>query len=174
VGRRPVLLTSVVRAGLFAAAVGTLGCYESTFPIDASPQADVDQALLGVWRCVADQADASENAATITVTQTADRLYAVTFQEDAKTPDHYEAHASVVGGQRLLNTRDLSGGSKPWVFMRYSLLRPSVLQLDILNGDALEEQSSPADLRRAVQGLEANDKAYVEFCTCARARRKQE
>ena len=110
----------------------------------------------------------------ITVGHATKGVYAVTFQEDGKTADHYEAYASVVGGQRLINTRDLSGGSKPWVFMRYAFLRPTVLQLDILNGDALEEQQSPAALRSAVERLQTNDEAYVELCTCARSRRKQE
>lgn len=33
------------------AVLGCSGCYESPFPIDSVPRANVEPALIGVWRC---------------------------------------------------------------------------------------------------------------------------
>jgi hypothetical protein len=169
-----VTLSGRVRAaGVLSALLVSLGCYESPFPIDAAPQAEVEPALLGVWRCVPHDAKATEHPATITVARGRERMYAVTFQEDGKEADRYEVHASVVRGETILNTRDLSGGRRPWVFMRFVLLKPSVLQLQVLNGDALQEQTSPAGLRSAVERLRGKSGAYVDVCVCARARAEE-
>ena len=97
-------------------------------------------------------------------------MYSVSFQEDGKEAARYEAYTSAVRGEMLLNVRDLSGGPKPWVFIRYTLLRPSVLQLQVLNGDALKEQASPEALRRAVERLQRKSGAFVDMNVCARAR----
>lgn len=167
-------LSGGVRAvGMLSALLVSQGCYESTFPIDAAPQAAVQPALLGVWRCVLHDAKATEQPATMTVARGREGMYAVTYQEAGKEADRYEAHASVVRGETILNTRDLSGRRRPWVFMRYALLRPSVLQLQVLNGDALKEQTSPAGLRSAVERLRRKPGAYLDMCVCARARAEE-
>jgi hypothetical protein len=164
------LSVRVRAAGVLTAVLSSVGCYVSKFPMDAQPQADADQGVVGVWRCVPHGATVTERPATITVAPAVKRVYAVTFQEDGKDASRYEAHASIVGGEKLFNIRDLSGGSEPWVFMRYALLRPSVLHLQALNGDALKEQESPSALRAAVERLQGKANAYVDFSVCARAR----
>jgi hypothetical protein len=138
--------------------------------MDEHPQADAEPAIVGTWRCVAHGAKATERPATITIKPKADRVYAVTFQEDGDDADHYESYASVVRDEKVFNTRDVSGHRKAWVFMRYVLLRPSVLQLELLNGDVLKEQDSPAKLRAAVESLHGRPDEFIEFCVCARAR----
>jgi hypothetical protein len=169
-----MMLSGRVRAaGMLTAMLATWGCYVSKFPMDAQPQADADQGVVGVWRCVPHDADVTERPATITVAPAGKRVYAVTFQEDGKEASHHEAYASIVGGEKLFNTRDLSGGKTPWVFMRYTLLRPSVLQLQALNGDVLKEQESPSALRAAVERLQGKANAYVDFSVCARARAQE-
>jgi hypothetical protein len=56
-------------------------------------------------------------------------VYAVSIQERGKDPDRYEAHASVVGGNTLLNIREMrESAPKRWVFGRYILQRPNILQ----------------------------------------------
>jgi len=166
-----VTLSGRVRAvGALATLLLSGGCYESRFPIDATPQARIEPALLGVWRCVPHDAKPTEPPATMTVARGRERMYSVSFQEDGKEAARYEAYASAVRGEMLLNVRDLSGGPKPWVFIRYALLRPSVLQLQVLNGDALKEQASPEALRRAVERLQRKSGAFVDMNVCARAR----
>jgi hypothetical protein len=169
-----VTLYGRVRAvGVLSALLVSVGCYESPFPIDAAAQADVEPALLGIWRCLPHDAKVTEQPITITVVRGRELMYAVTLQEDGQEADRYEVHASVVRAETILNTRDVSGGRKPWVFMRYALLKPSVLQLQVLNGDAVPEQTSPAGLRRAVERLRGTSGAYADVCVCARARAEE-
>src|SRR5688572_12833488 len=92
-------LTGRVRAaGMLGVLLVSVGCYESEFPMDGTPQANVEQALVGVWRCVPHNAKVTERPATITVVRGRERTYAVTFQQDGKDAEHYEAYASMVQG----------------------------------------------------------------------------
>lgn len=163
-------LTRVRTIGWLLALLGCAGCYESAFPIDAAPQADVEQALVGAWRCLSFDAKTTERPATLTIALGADRRYTVTFQEDGKPADSYDAYGSSIGGEVLFNVRDLSGGSKPWVFLRRTLVRPNLLTLQILSGDALPAQDSPAALRKTVEQLRGKPGAFEDGCACVRSR----
>jgi len=169
----------MTRAGGFCAVavlsvtMAGIGCYESEFPIDADPQADIDEALLGVWRCLDFDAKPTESAFTITIAPAPERRYSGTLQEDGKTPVRYEAHASSVAGDVLFNVRHLPGRAKPWVFLRHRLLSPSLLQLQVLDGDVLKQQASAATLRNAVERLHRKSDTYVDLCICVRAREER-
>ncbi len=80
-------------AGALSAVLACVSCYESRFPIDPQPQADGGQELVGIWRCVPIDGRPTQRPATITFVPTAGRALAVTFQEDGKEADHYEAYA---------------------------------------------------------------------------------
>jgi len=153
------------------------GCYESNFPLDPAPQADVEEAWLGTWRCLPFDAGADEPPATVWVKRASDRRYDVTWQEGGGDPDRYEAFASSVEGQRFLNVqeRKTDGAGGKWVFMRPTLLRPNVLHVDIVGADALKgvEESAPA-VRRAIARQLASPSLAVEFCVCARAKETAE
>ena len=76
--------------------------------------------------------------ATIEVARKTDRVYAVTFRAPGEDPDRYEAHASSVKGAPLLNVRELDKANTPWVFARYSFLRPGVLEVQLVSDTLLK------------------------------------
>jgi hypothetical protein len=161
-------VTGCLNVLVVLAFLGCSGCYESAFPIDSSPQADVEPALLGVWRCLPFDEAATEPAVTLTIARGAERRYAVTLQEDGDSAESYEAHASSIDGEVLFNVRKLEGGSKPWVFVRRTLVRPNLLHLQVLSSKALTPQDSPVALRKAVEQLRGTPGAYEDSCACVR------
>ena len=150
--------------------LGCSGCYESAFPIDIAPQADVEPALIGVWRCLPFEETATEPAFTLTIAWGAERRYAVTLEEDGDSTESYEAYASSIDGEVLFNVRTLEGGSKPWVFVRRTLVSSNLLHLQMLRSNALTPQDSPAALRKAVEQLRGKPNAYEDSCACVRTR----
>lgn len=164
--KRPVLIVLVSVLTI----LGCAACYESAFPIDATPQADVEQALVGVWRCVGYDAKATDRPATLTIGRGEERRYAVTLQEDGRSPDRYEAYASSIAGEVVFNLRDVSSGGKPWTFVRQTLVRPNLLHLQVLDEKALTAQESPAALRTTLERLHDQPNAFEDLCACVRAR----
>jgi hypothetical protein len=155
------------------AAVFISGCYESDVPLDPTPQIGIDLALLGTWRCLPLGAGAEEKPATVVVTSDGPRQYGVTWREGEADPERYRAYLSSVRVPRLLNVQCLKEGKteKTWEFIRYSLLRPDVLYLQVVSDDALKDtEKSPMALRRAVERLHKQPTLYVDFCACVRAR----
>jgi hypothetical protein len=160
---------------VFAIATAS-GCYESDFPLDPSPQLGVWQAWLGTWRCLPVNADADEQPATLRVKLGPERWYDVTWQEGSKQ-DRYEGFTSVVVGTRFVNLRELKpdGKTGQWVFVRPTLLRPNVLQLQVVDDDAMKgvEASAPA-MRRAIEQKLSDPALTVDFCVCVRAKEPTE
>ena len=97
----------------------------------------------------------------------------MTLQEFGQDLDRYEAHASIVAGVTLVNLRSLKPAAKPWVFVRYALLRPTVLQLQVVNDAAMQGiEASAARVRQAID-QQMNDAAlFAEACTCVRMNHK--
>ena len=101
-----------------------------------------------------------------------ERVYAVSVQEGDDVPDRYEAHGSMLGGRALFSIRDLGTSSgKPWAFVRYALLRPTVLHVEIVNADALKGvDDSPAPVRRAIERQLGDPRLFGHLCTCVRVK----
>jgi hypothetical protein len=159
--------TSLIVVVALACTAG--GCYESAFPMNGKPVDDIDQALVGAWRCLPVNQKTTDRAATMTVSPGTGRIYPVRFQEDGGDESRYEVY-SATGVEGLLNVRELADGDKkPWMFLRVKMLRPSVFQLQVLNAKALPEQHSPEDLRHAVQRLKNSADAFADVCVCVRA-----
>ena len=155
---------------LVAACVG--GCYESDLPLDSQPGAAINGGLVGTWRCLPIGGSTGEQPATVVVKAEDKWQYGVTWQEGDKEPERYRAYSSSVRVPRLLNVEWLKEGKKEgaWAFMRYSLLHPDVLLLQVVDDGALKrvEKSRPA-LRRAVERQQKSPSFYVDFAACARA-----
>lgn len=151
----------------------TGGCYESDVPLDPAPRLEVEEGWLGTWRCLPFNADADEHPATIVAKRAADRRYDIAWHEGEKPPDRYEAFASAVGEARLLNVQEVKadGGTGKWVFVRPTLFRPDVLQLQIVNEGALKdvEKSAPA-VRAAIERQVSSATLFIDFCVCVRAK----
>jgi hypothetical protein len=148
-----------------------LGCYVSEVPIDPKPQADIDHALVGTWRCLPFGSSSDAEAATLTVGPAANLVYGIRLQEGQKEPERYEAHASLVKGTTLLNVKDLDPRVpvKPWTFARYSLLLPDVLHVQIVGRKLLKGvAASPASLRQTLEQLHEERELYEYLMLCVR------
>jgi hypothetical protein len=158
-------------------AIALTGCYESDFPLDPAPRLEVDEAWLGTWRCLPFNADADEEPATLVAKRGADRRYDIGWHEGEKPPDRYQAFASAFGEARLLNVEEMKpdGPTAKWVFVRPTLLRPDVLQLQIVNDGALKGvEKSPAAVRGAIERQLSSATLFVDFCVCVRAKESGE
>ena len=152
-------------------AVGCAGCYLQ-FPLDTSPQADIEAAALGTWRCLPFDQGAQSKPANIVVKRGRDRLYSIVFQEDGEEASQVEAHASIVKGQTLINARVVNSEapSKPWLIARYSLVRPNVMHLELIDETKLEAaDTSPESLRRTVEQAANLSDLFGDWCVCVRA-----
>jgi hypothetical protein len=161
----------VVLVGLISAVAG--GCYEVAFPLDVSPRTPLDQKLLSTWRCVTPSMDTE--ALTLVIGRAREGVYAVSVQEPGDPPDRYEAHGSEVAGETLLNVKDLkdAGGvsPKPWVFVRYFLLKPDILHVQVVSDKALDGvEASPAAVRQAVERRRKDPALFADVFTCVRAK----
>ena len=146
-------------------------CYESAFPLDLMPHADVDAKLSGTWHCIT--SDPGDRDMTLTIARTRDRVYALTFQEFGEEADRYEAHASMVAGAPLVNVRSLKPSEKPWAFVRYTLLRPKVLQLQIVDDKAMKDVAKSASaVRQAIERQTKDPALFADACTCVRMNEK--
>ncbi len=156
-------ITLLLLTGLLA------GCYESEFPLDPTPQLETDSRLTGSWRCVSD--DATDDAITLTVNSSQARTYAITWQESGKRPNRYEGYASSVNGTTLVNIRDLDATTKPWVFIRYTLLQPNVLFIQVVHERLLEGSvQSRAAIRNTIERERLNPGLYEDLMVCMRTR----
>jgi hypothetical protein len=151
-------------------AIAAAGCYEAAFPLDATPQADIDARVAGTWRCVAAQPDVDpdeDTTITLVVKRARDRVYDVTLEEEGREPDRYVAHASLVKGQPVINLRAVKPytAAKPWAFARYSLLRADVLAIAVAQDDAFKGvPASQAAVRKVLEGPQV----FEGCCVCAR------
>ena len=173
--RRPLLDGVRVMAVIAMALTG--GCYESDVPLDPAPRLEVDTAWLGTWRCLPFNDDADEHPATVVARRAADRRYDIAWHEGEKPPDRYDAFASAVGEARLLNVQEVKadGTTGKLVFVRPTLLRPDVLQLQIVNEGALKdvERAAPA-VRAASERQVSSATLFIDFCVCVRAKESGE
>ncbi|MEP7118691.1 MAG: hypothetical protein ABI880_13965 [Acidobacteriota bacterium] len=159
------------------AAVLSAGCYESDYPLDPEPLIDLNPAVLGVWRCLPLDADATEAPATLTVTRASRaRVYDALWKDDGDTPDRYEAYASVLQGTTLMNVRerDERGSTGSWTFLRYTLMRPNVLQLQVVADAGMTGVAKTATAVRAAVERERNTPSfYTDVAVCARTKADQ-
>ena len=146
------------------------GCYESSFPLDTAPQAALDQRLLDSWRCLVARPNIDEAAFSLTIGTSRAGVYAVTFQALDEKPESYEAHTSVIDGEPILNI--IESNSKSWVFGRSQFLRPDILQVQIVDDEAMGgKYDKPATLRQAIARRLKNPELFSDLCTCVRVRK---
>ena len=152
------------------------GCYESDFPLDPNPPLAVWQAWLGTWRCLPADADADESPASLRVKPGPEGWYDATWQE-GRNQSRYEGYTSDVLGTRFVSIRERKADGKTgrWAFVRPTLLRPNVLQLQIVNEDAMKGvETSASAIRRAVEQRVTDPALTVDFCVCVRAKEPTE
>jgi len=160
------------RVGLVSALACGLACYSHS-PLDSSPKAKADPRLSGVWRCVPPDAESSDEA-TVTVVADTGREYRITWREGEKD-EHYRAFRSTVRGAAFLNVRPdeaTESPSRPWVFVRYSLLRGNVLYAELADEGLFKEDNSsssaPAARATLERALGSAPGAMKPFAVCVR------
>ena len=149
------------------------GCYEAEFPLGPANGGVLDPKLIGTWRCLTNSTDDDE-VVTMTVARARAGVYAVSLKEKGEAPDNYEAHTSQVGGQALLNMREIKTppASKPWSFGRVTSLRADAFDLQIVAEAALKGVPANVDAVRKAIERQLNDKTLFEdnVITCVRAK----
>jgi len=158
---------------LLAAAAALGGCYEFEVPLDPTPTRDVDQALLGTWRCLGSNAKADDAPINFVVAAAGPRAYSIRIEASGDPPGQYEGYASEVKGRTVLSVRDVGPkpGDRPWSFARYELLRPDILHVELADEDALKGVPRTSEaLRAALEQRDGQPDLYADFCVCVRAR----
>jgi hypothetical protein len=153
------------------------GCYESDFPLGPSAAGTIDPGLLGAWRCV--QGDPSQNKSfLITAVRFDDKQYYIGVTMEGEKPIHYRAYSSSVRNTTLLNVQELKPKIEPpaqkWFFVRYSLLKQSILQVEIVKDKPFKGiDSSPEAVRKVIDKMVERPELYQDYCVCAKVVEKE-
>lgn len=155
------------------AAAGSSACLEVQGPLDAMPSQPADPRLIGTWRCLPGDPAADVAPATMEVQVAPDGAYAVRFQEDGGKPERYRAWASETPAGRLLNVEETgpADGDFDWVLVRYGLLRPDVLAVDVVSGKGVVSSKATTEEARALlEARKADATLFETYCVCVRAK----
>jgi hypothetical protein len=163
----------LTRLAVLLALSSTLsGCYESDFPLGPLAEATIDPRFIGNWRCV--QVEENESAAMLlTALPFDEKQYYVGLAAEGETTLHYRAYGSTVRGTTLLNIQELEPDRQPaerkWSFVRASLLKPNVLQVEIVREEPFQNvEASAKAVREVVERMHQSPELYEDYCVCAR------
>ena len=148
----------------------TASCYTSDFPLAPRAEGSLDSGVLGTWRCVQSDPE-SPDAMTLKVTSADAGHYRAEFSAPGETALPYLLHPSRVGSTTILNVQEVKDGEPrgDWVFIRYWLLRDSILDINVLSEHSLKGRgNSPAALRDAIAAAIDSPALYERYCTCLR------
>jgi hypothetical protein len=155
---------------LLVAILAGAGCYESALPLDAGPQTELDPRLMGGWRCMFAEPD-SHSVFAMELKATGERRYQATTMVAGGDLGRYEVYGSVVKGATLVNVRSLQAGAdeKPWVYLRYELLKPHILSVRSVREAILQGiTESPASVRKTIEQAHDENAAYEDAFICLR------
>jgi hypothetical protein len=153
------------------------GCYESDFPLGPSAAGTIDPKLLGTWRCVHGEAGQNKSF-LITVVPFDEKQYCVDVTMEGEKPIHYRAYSSSVRNTTLLNVQELKPNIEPstqkWLFIRYTLLKQSILQVEIVKDKPFKGiDSSPEAVRKVIDRMVERPELYQDYCVCAKVAEKE-
>jgi len=163
------LLQRIGTAGVLVLCVGY-----SEFPIDSTPQIDLDAKLLGTWRCLPPGGRTDIEPWSFVISQARDRVYGIRVEPKDQTPRLLEAHASLLNARPLLNVnlRELDQQAEctaPWAFVRYAFLSPDVLRLRYVKEDVFRGvEHTPSAFRRVLERVDDDPASYAEGPLCVR------
>jgi hypothetical protein len=146
-----------------------LACYESATPIADASTSPFDTRIAGQWRCVAAEADEPE---LFSITAVGFTQYDVVMGNADEKPSLFHVHSARLGGAAVANVQEAGEARRAgkWVLARYTLFRPSVLEIEIGSERALKDAGEGAALRdRAKLRLKAGD-LFDQFCVCVRVK----
>ncbi len=157
-------------AAALVLALSAAGCYESSFPLDAAPQTEIDPRVMGGWRCMFAEPD-SHRVFAMELKTLGDRRYQATTMVAGGDLGRYDVHASLVKGATLVNVRSLQAepDEKPWILLRYDLLKPNVLSIRAVRDKFLEGvPDSAAAVRKALEQAQDDEEVYEDAFVCLR------
>jgi hypothetical protein len=163
------LLQRIGTAGVLVLCVGY-----ADFPIDTTPQIDVDAKLLGTWRCLPPGGRTDIEPWSFVVSQVRDRVYGIRVETKDQTPRMLEAHASLLNARPLLNVNlheleQQAECAAPWAYVRYAFLAPDVLRLQYVKEDVFRNaEHAPAAFRRLLERVDEDPASYKEGPLCVR------
>ena len=141
------------------------GCYQSDRPLGPPQKGAIDTKLVGTWRCLA-TGDKPEESAALWVRPFDDTQYVVEWR-DPDDVAHYRAYATSVGGETLLNLRELTSerAGEGWEFIRYRLEKDGRLRVWIVDDKAVGGLKGAPALS-AIKKRVADDSLYHDLMTC--------
>ncbi len=153
------------------------GCYESDFPLGSPEAGTIEPAILGSWRCV-QGAEKENKPFLIAIMPFDEKQYYVGMDMEGEKAAHYRAFSSAVVGTTLLNVQEMDPGTVPagrkWIFVRTTLLKPNILQVELVRDGAFEGIGrSPSAVRENVEKKIASPELYQDFCVCTRVGEKK-
>jgi hypothetical protein len=138
--------------------------------MDAAPQTEIDSRVLGGWRCMFAEPD-SHRVFAMELKTSGDRRYQATTMVAGGDLGRYDVHASLVKGATLVNVRSLQAepDEKPWILLRYDLLKPNVLSIRAVRDKFLEGvPDSAAAVRKALEQAQDDEEVYEDAFVCLR------
>jgi hypothetical protein len=152
-----------VRLATAAAVLVLSGCLSST-PIAPGAAEPVDARLLGTWRCVSPD----DEATSILVLARKDpTTYSGTLAGEDENPSGFEAFLVGRGAGRLANVKDReTAGDEAWTLLRPTLYRPDLLHLEVIDHERYKAHR--ADLPAMLKDAGRRDELFGAFCTCVR------
>ena len=157
---------------LIGAVLSLWGCYESSVPLGSPEAGTLDAAILGTWRCV--QGGEKENKPfLITAMPFDEKQYYVGLDMEGEKAIHYRAFSAAIKGTTLLNLQELdpktATSERKWIFIRYTLLKPNILQVELVRNEAFKgTDPSPSAVREVVEKKIESPEFYQDFCLCTR------
>jgi hypothetical protein len=156
-----------VRLATAVLVVALPGCLSST-PIAPGAPEPVDVGLLGTWRCVSPDDEATS---ILVVTRKDPTTYSGTLAGEDENPSGFEAYLVGRGSARLANVKDTETTSdEAWTLLRPTLYRPDLLYLEMLDHEKYKAHGK--DLGAMLKDPRRRDTLFGAFCTCVKVRAK--
>lgn len=154
-------------------------CYEFPHPVDAKATVELDGRILGNWACLgeakvdSDGRFSKESNVVALGFAARNRMYEIrmTGFENEDDVGKTTGYPSKVGDRVVLNIPDDDEKHRTYTLVSPVWLSPDVLQIDLVNPDALSESelASSASVRKALGSRTSDAKVFEPFLVCVRA-----
>jgi len=139
------------------------GCpFESDFPLSQCSDANIDKALLGIWRL---EPETGEESGTLTIYRFNDHEYVLLAKgENEENTDLIRAFSTTINGYQFLNIQGVNGSrgeKRKWEFINYSISGKKLV-LKVVLGDIFKKKrfASSKELFTFVQENLQNEVLY--------------
>jgi hypothetical protein len=148
------------------------GCYSFPAPLSPPEEAVIDERILGEWRCLSSD---GEQAISLAFRRFDANQYEIVTLAPKERDEAYRAHATTLKNRTFLNVRSVEDIEEngDWIYLRYDIPRPGVLDLRILDEEPLRnDQDDPARIRKTIKKNIDNRALYLDLCLCVRRERE--